>query len=354
MRRVDTPAGFPASCGMQQGRPARLVFFGSDEIALPALEAIRTRLADRVEIVAVFSQPDRPTGRGQKVQPNAVAAWALERDIPLYRPEKLDENTPAVLEGFGCDLALVMAYGHILKRALLATPPLGFYNLHGSLLPKFRGATPVEGAIVAGETVTGVSMQRVVPRLDAGDVVDAERFPLTDAATTTSVRELLARASVPLVLRALPALLEGTATFTHQDEAEVSHTRKIFRDDAAMDFTATARELAARTRALNPWPGVTFPLGEQVIKVGRAEPAPEVARPAGAANGEVLGADKRGLLVAAGDGVLRLTELQRPGGKMLPAPAFLAGCAIAPGVLLESRPMAPLVARAPFTPRPKG
>ncbi len=338
---------------MKLHRPARLVFFGSDEIALPALEAIRTGLSDRIEIVAVFSQPDRPTGRGQKVQPNAISAWALDRDIPLYRPEKLDENTPALLSGFGCDVALVMAYGHILKRALLDTPPLGFFNLHGSLLPKFRGATPVEGSIVAGEAVTGVSMQRVVAKLDAGDVVDSECFSLSDADTTTSVRERLAQASVPLVLRALPAILDGTATFSPQDDALVSHTRKIFRDDAALDFAAPARELAARTRALNPWPGVTFPLGEQAVKVGRAEVALELERPSQAAPGAVLGADKRGLLVAVGDGVLRLTELQRPGGKMLPAPAFLAGCAIPQGTVLESRPMAPLVAREAFRPRPK-
>jgi methionyl-tRNA formyltransferase len=333
---------------MSLGRPARLVFFGSDEIALPALEAIRTGLAGSMEIVAVFSQPDRPTGRGQKVQPNAISAWAQERGILLFRPEKLDEHTPAILQGLCCDIALVMAYGHILKRALLDTPPLGFYNLHGSLLPKFRGATPVEGAIVAGESVTGVSLQRVVAKLDAGDVVDAESFTLTREDTTASVRDRLAQLSVPLALRALPAIISGRATFTSQDEALVSHTRKIHREDAVFDFSATAFELETRTRALNPWPGVTVPFGEIVLKVGRAESAPETIRPADAAPGTVLGADKRGLLVATGEGVLRLTELQRPGGKMLPAPAFLAGCPIPVGTVFESRPMAPLVGREAF------
>lgn len=342
--------------------PVRLVFFGSDEIALPALEAIRTGLAGRVEIVAVFTRPDRPAGRGQKVQPNAVAAWAAARGFPLYQPEKLDENTPAVLTGLGCDLALVMAYGQILKRALLDTPPLGFYNLHGSLLPKFRGATPVEGAIVAGESVTGVSLQRVVVKLDAGDLVDAESFPLSPDDTTTGVRARLAELSVPLILRALPAIIDGRATFAPQDEAAVSHTRKIHREDAAVDFSAPARELAARVAALNPWPGVTIPFGDIVLKVGRAEVAEanEVAEASrlrfennGGATppplpGTVLGADKRGVLVAACGGVVRLLKLQRPGGKMIPAPAFLAGCPIPAGTVFESRPMAPLVGREAF------
>ncbi len=333
---------------MSLERPVRLVFFGSDEIALPALEAIRTELAGRVDIVAVFSQPDRPAGRGQRVQPNAVSAWAAERDIPLYRPDKLDENTPAILRGLRCHIALVMAYGHILKRSLLDAPPLGFYNLHGSLLPKFRGATPVEGALVAGESVTGVSLQRVVSKLDAGDVVDAESFPLAGDDTTTSVRARLAEASVPLALRALAAIIEGRATFSPQDESLVSHTRKTHREDAAFDFAAPAWELVARVRALSPWPGVTFPYGEQILKIGRAEIAPEVALPAGVVPGEVLGVDKLGLLVAAGGGVLRLVELQRPGGKMLPATAFLAGCPVPAGTVLESRPMAALVGRDAF------
>ena len=244
-----------------------------------------------------------------------------------------------------------MAYGHILKRALLETPALGFYNLHGSLLPKFRGATPVEGAIVAGESVTGVSLQRVVARLDAGDVVDAESFPLTRDDTTGAVRGRIAAASVPLVLRALPAIIEGRATFAPQDESLVSHTRKIHRDDSAFDFAAPAGELAARTRALNPWPGVTFPFAEQIFKIGLAESAPEIGPAEGAVPGTVLGTDRRGLLVVTGDGVLRLLELQRPGGKMLPAPAFLAGCPIPAGTVLESGPMAPLVGRESFAVR---
>lgn len=328
---------------MTSGRPARLVFFGSDEIALPALEAIRKELAGTVEIVAVFSQPDRPSGRGKTVKPNAISAWATERGITLYRPEKLGEDTPAILTGLGCDIALVMAYGHILKRALLDTPPAGFFNLHGSLLPKFRGATPVEGAIVAGESVTGISLQRVVAKLDAGDVVDSESFPLTHVATTESVRAQLALASVSVVLRSLPAILEGRATFRPQDESLVSHTRKIRREDSDIDFSASAADLAARVRALNPWPGVTVALGDLTLKIGLAEPAPEAIVPPAASPGTVLGPDKRGLLVATGAGALRLLELQRPGGKMLPVPAFLAGYPIETGTLLPSRPMAPLV-----------
>ena len=330
---------------MISGRPARLVFFGSDEIALPALDAIRAGLNATVEITAVFSQPDRPSGRGKVVRPNAVSAWALERGIPLHRPEKLDEHTPALLRELGCDIALVMAYGHILKRALLDTPEYGFFNLHGSLLPRFRGATPIEGALVAGDPVTGVSLQRVVPKLDAGDVVDSASFPLTPTDTTESVRQRIAEASVAVVRRALPAILAGRATFAPQDDALVSHTRKISRDDAALDFHTSARELAARVRALHPWPGVTVDLDGATIKIGRADVADiDVS----AAPGTVTGRDRDALQVATGDGVLRLLELQRPGGKMLPAAAFLAGHPVPVGTVLASRPMTPLVGRDPF------
>lgn len=331
-------------------RPARLAFFGSDDIALPALEAIRRDLP-QVKLVAVFSQPDRPAGRGQKVQPNAISAWAETNDIPLFRPEKPDESTVAAIREQGCDLVLVMAYGHILKKALLDTPPLGFFNLHGSLLPRYRGATPIEGAIVGGDTVTGVSLQRVVPRLDAGDVVDAETFPLTDTDTTTAVRERLALASAALVRRALPRILDGTAAYAPQAESAACFTRKIRREDASLDFHAPARELAARIRALHPWPGVTVPFGDAVLKIGSADTPHGDGRTG--APGEVIAADKHGVIVATGDGLLRLRELQRPGGKMLPAQAFLAGCPIAPGTRFPSLAMAPLIGDTPFKMAPK-
>lgn len=324
----------------------RLVFFGSDEIALPCLERILAAHSALFSLAAVFSQPDRPSGRGQKLAPNAIVAWARRRELPVFQPEQLDESTPATLRELGCDAVLVMAYGRLFKRPLLDAPPLGFFNLHASLLPLLRGASPIEGAIVGRLPATGVSLQRVVPRLDAGPVVDSEPVPLSPEETRASLREKIAAACPPLIDRALPRIAAADAPGAPQDETAATFTRKITREDSAADFRAPAREIAARVRALSPWPGVTFPWFGLLLKIGAAtaEPFPQdtPAVPAGT----LLSADATGLRVATGDGVLRVLELQRPTGKMLPAAAFLAGFPMQTGAVIESRPMPPLTRRA--------
>ena len=318
---------------------ARLIFFGSDEIALPGLERLLAAHAATAELVAVWSQPDRPSGRGKKVQPNAVVQWAKEKGVAVFQPERLGEAEQKLLEEARPDLALVMAYGHILRKDFLAVPRLGFFNLHASLLPQLRGATPIEGALVSRLGKTGVSLQRVVPRLDAGPIVDAEEIVLSAKETRGSLREKVAAAGAPLLERIWPRLLAGEPGVP-QDEARVSFTRKITRDDAAVDFAASAAEIAARVRALTPWPGVTFPWQEQLLKMGAAELAEEKTD---ATPGTILAAGRDGVRIATGDGVLVVTQLQRPGGNMLAAAAFLAGFPLPEGAVLESRPMAPLV-----------
>jgi methionyl-tRNA formyltransferase len=324
----------------------RLVFFGSDEIALPVLEFIAAARPAETEVVAVVSQPDRPSGRGQKLQPNAIVLWARERGIPVFQPEKPGPETTETLRNLACDTALVMAYGHILKRDLLAVPPLGFFNIHASLLPRLRGATPIEGAIAAGLGETGVSLQRVVPRLDAGPVVDSEIIPLAPDETRYSLREKVAAAGVPLIARALPRIAAGDAAGTPQDEAQVTFTRKITREDSGVDFSAPAQQIAARVRALHPWPGVTVLSGDLMLKIGAAEcvPAPE-GLPVATVPGTILSATPAGVDIFTGEGVLRVLQLQRPGGKMLPIAAFLAGFPLHSGTVLESRLM-PLLVRS--------
>jgi methionyl-tRNA formyltransferase len=326
----------------------RLVFFGSDEIALPCLEHIVASRPSGIELVALYSQPDRPTGRGQKLQPNAVVRWAQERGLPVFQPPLLDETAPVALRELGCELALVMAYGQILKRDLLDVPPLGFFNLHASLLPPLRGAAPIEGAIVGGLATSGVSLQRVVPRLDAGPVVDAESVPLDAGETRWSLREKIAAASVPLIARALPRIVAGAAAGVPQDESAVTFTRKITREDSAVDFRAPAREIAARVRALSPWPGVVVPHGDLLLKIGAAtaEPFNGTDGTDGATApiaGTLLSADGTGVRIATGDGVLNISELQRPTAKMLPVAAFLAGFPLPDGTVFASKPMPPLV-----------
>ena len=324
----------------------RLVFFGSDEIALPALERIVSAFGGVIEVTAVFSQPDRPSGRGQNLHSNAVVTWARARGMAVFQPEKLDATTPALLrDELHCDLGLVMAYGHILKSELLAVPPLGFYNFHASLLPKFRGASPIEGAIACGETQSGVCLQRIVPRLDAGPLAGVESVPLSPDETRACLRARLARACVPLIDRVLPLILSGSVHCVPQDETAVTCTRKITREDSAVDFHATAWEIAARVRALVPWPGVSFPFAGMALKIGAAQ-VESVKDTRAYLPGSILSADEAGLCIATGGGLLRVLLLQRPAGKMLPAGAFLRGFPMSVGSVLESLPMRPLVRSA--------
>ncbi|MDR2863000.1 MAG: methionyl-tRNA formyltransferase [Puniceicoccales bacterium] len=321
----------------------RLVFFGSDEIALPCLESIAAEHGGDVALAAIYSQPDRPSGRGQKLQPNAIAAWGHARGLPVFQPERLDGSEPDALRTLGCDLAIVMAYGHILKRRLLETPVLGFFNLHASLLPLLRGASPIESAIAAGVGTSGVSLQRMVSRLDAGPVVDAEPVPLAGDETRLSLRAKIAEASVPLMRRTLPRLLAGDSAGVPQDDSAATFTRKITREDAAVDFRATAAEIAARVRALSPWPGVTVPWHDGlVLKIGEAVSEPALGTD-GAPPGKILAADGHGVCIATGGGVLRVLQMQRPTGKMLPCGAFLAGFPMPAGTVLESRVMPAMV-----------
>jgi methionyl-tRNA formyltransferase len=321
--------------------PLRLVFLGSDPIALPLLNWLAGEGSAIAQVVAVFTQPDRAVGRGQKIQPNAIKSWALARGLPVLQPEKLTAEVREQLANFAADVALVMAYGHILRDEFIATPRLGTLNLHTSLLPKYRGASPIQTAIANGEHETGVTLMRIVRQLDAGPVADVERVPVGQLDTALDIEARLAAACVPLLARALPRLAAGTLTFSAQDGQAATYCRKLEKEDGALDFAAPAATLAARINGLFPWPACSVEIGGQPIKLGLADIESDLA-PALAA-GQVIGADADGLLVATGRGSLRLRRLQRPGGKMLPAAEFLRGFPIAPGTLLASRPMPPLL-----------
>lgn len=327
--------------------PLRLVFLGSDAIALPLLDWLGTAGAGVAQMVAVWTQPDRPVGRGQKVTANAIKSWALARGLPVFQPEKLTEEVRGQLASFGADLGLVMAYGHILRDDFIGTPRLGMLNLHTSLLSQFRGASPIQTAIASGARETGVTLMRIVRRLDAGPIADVERVAVGPLDTAVEVEAKLAAACVPLVARALPRLAEGRLELTPQDDAAATYCRKLEKDDGVLDFAADATVVAARVNGLFPWPSCSVEIGGQPVKIGLADVAAPgaVGVPAGARPGEVLGVDADGLLVATGGGVVRLRKLQRPGGRMLPAADFLRGFAVANGTHLPSRPMPVLETR---------
>jgi len=324
----------------------RIVFLGSDAIALPALDWLAGQGSATAEIVAVATQPDRPAGRGQSVQGNAIKRWAAARGLPVHQPEKLGEADAAWLAALQPDLALVMAYGHILREAFIATPRRGTLNLHASLLPALRGASPIQTAVAGGARATGVSLMRIVRRLDAGPVADGEGVTVGPLDTAADVEARVAAACVPLLARSLPKLARGELAFVEQDETRATYCRRLVKEDGDLDFAAPAATLAARINGLYPWPACRAELRGQTVTLGLAD-ADGAAAPVGAP-GTVLGADPEGLLVATGAGTLRLRKLQRPGGRMLPAAEFLRGFPVAAGGTIPSRAMSFLVGPKPF------
>jgi methionyl-tRNA formyltransferase len=324
--------------------PLRLVFMGSDPIALPLLEWLAGEGGALAEIVAVYTQPDRPAGRGQKVDAGPINRWAAARQLPVRQPERLTPDERVWLAAQQADVALVMAYGQILKDDFIATPRLGTLNLHASILPRYRGASPIQTAIACGDAETGVTLMRVVRKLDSGPVAEVERVPVVPLDTAVEVERTLAAACVPLLARTLPRLRSGTLGFSAQNDQAATYCRRLVKEDGRLDFAAPAAALAARINGLFPWPGCMVEINGVAVKLGQAD---ALARPAGVP-GTVTGADAAGLLVATGEGTLRIRRLQRPGGKLLPAPEFLRGFPVPGGTILPSKAMTPLAASVPF------
>jgi methionyl-tRNA formyltransferase len=266
------------------------------------------------------------------VQANPVAAYAREQGLTLAQPEKPGRELGDWLRALGVDLALVMAYGHFLPKSVREAPRQGMLNFHASLLPAYRGASPVETALASGEVETGVCLMQVVREMDAGAVAGQERVRIDPTDTGPSLREKIAQAVVPLLERRLPGALSGELQFTAQDESRASFCRKIGKRDAAIDFSLSAALIDARRRAFTPWPGAVFLYRETAVRLGHCEVSDA---PAGAAPGLVLEAGEA-LAVATGEGILRVLEMQRPGGRMLPAGDFLRGFPINVGDRLPS------------------
>ncbi len=313
---------------------------GSDPIALPGLESVVAGKCGEIELVAVYTQPDRPRGRGKKVVPNEIKTWALDLGLPVFQPEKMGKAERLEIEAMAVDSILVMAYGHILSQKMIDTPRLGIWNLHTSLLPKYRGASPIQCAVASGDAETGVSLMKLVREMDAGPVLDVERVRIGEEDTAHDVEERLAAGCAPLLERALPLVHAGVAKVVEQDASQVSFVRKLGKEDGELDFRAPARVVARRINGLFPWPATRACLGEVSIKVGQA-----VADEADCseAPGTVIGVEAGGLRVACGEGSVLLKRLQRPGGKMLAAADFARGFELPDDAVFESREMSELV-----------
>ena len=303
----------------------RLVFMGTPDFAVPTLRA----LCDAGhEIAMVYTQPPRPAGRGQKPRPSPVQAFAESRGLPVRTPASLkSEEDREAFAALGADAAVVVAYGLILPEPVLAAPRLGCLNLHASLLPRWRGAAPLQRAIMSGDSETGVAVMQMEAGLDTGPVLASRRVPIDDTTAATSLHDRLAEIGAPLMVETLESLAAGTAVATPQPEDGVTYAAKIDKAEARIDWQRSAAELDRQIRALNPFPGAWFEIDGRRIKVHAA-----TVIEAGGKPGEVL--DDR-LTVACGKGALRLTRLQRQGKGAVDADAFLRGFAVSQGTVVR-------------------
>jgi methionyl-tRNA formyltransferase len=288
----------------------RIVFAGTPEFAAEHLKAL---LDTPHQIVAVYTQPDRPAGRGQKLMPSPVKQLALQHGLPVLQPPTLrDPAAQEELRALAPDLMVVVAYGLILPQVVLDIPRLGCINSHASLLPRWRGAAPIQRAVQAGDAESGVTVMQMEAGLDTGPMLLKVTTPITAADTGGSLHDRLAQLGPQAVVQAIAGLAAGTLQGEVQDDALATYAHKLNKDEARIDWSRPADELERLVRAFNPWPICHSTLDGQPLKVLAAEPAEGRGQP-----GQILDASKDGLTVACGEGALRLTRLQLPGGKPL-------------------------------------
>lgn len=312
--------------------PSTIVMLGTGDFALPSFVAL---LDAGFSMLTLVTQPDRPQGRRQELIPSAIKVEAQRRGIPVYQPERVnDAEGVEHIRSLAPDFLITAAYGQILSAELLGVPKVGALNLHGSVLPSYRGAAPVARAIQAGDRETGVTVIRMTPRVDAGGMIAVARTPIDPDETAGELEDRLAKLGAPLLVETIRSVAEGRAETLSQDPALVTKAPKLRKEDGVIDWTASARRVHDLVRALQPWPmasttwtalpwtpkgPIRLIIHKTTVVDGRGEP------------GAVLAATKEGIDVAAGDGVVRLLVVQTPGKKPMPAVEFLRGHAVQPG-----------------------
>ena len=305
----------------------RIVFFGTPEFAVPTVEALQQ---SRHAVVGVITQPDRARGRGLKSQPGPVKQVADRFGVSVLQPARLrDESFLESLRGLRADLGVVAAYGKILTDEVLQIPNLGLINVHASLLPKYRGAAPIQRAVMAGDSETGVTIMRIVKALDAGPMMSKVRRPIGEHETSVDVERDIARLGADALVRVVDALAENGAEEVSQDESQATYAPKIEKSDGMVDWSRSAREIHNQIRGLHPWPHAFSDLeGERTILLKSAVEDETVQA---AVPGAILETRGDGLLVGTGRGVLRLLTVQREGRRPVSAREFVGGRRLQPG-----------------------
>ena len=303
----------------------KIIFAGTPHFAAAALE---TLLARQFDVVAVLTQPDRPAGRGMQLAPSPVKQLALQHGLPVLQPSSLkDADIQNKLAAYAADVMVVAAYGLILPQAVLQLPRHGCLNIHASLLPRWRGAAPIQRAILAGDAETGITVMQMDAGLDTGDMLLKKSCPITARDNANTLHDKLAALGAEAIIEALGLLAQNKLLPTPQDATLATYAAKLSKAEAQIDWTANAAHIANAVRAYNPFPVATSTLNATPVKIWQASVR---ADPGGIA-GTVLEIEKDGIIVACGQGALCLEVLQRPGAKALPAAQFLQGFAVHPG-----------------------
>lgn len=324
----------------------KIVFMGTPDFARSALEEI---IKAGHEVVLAVTQPDKPKGRSGELQMSDVKACALEHNIPVFQPEriKLPENV-AELKKYEADIYVVAAFGQILSQEILDIPRFGCVNIHASLLPKYRGAAPIQQAIIDGEKETGVTIMQMAAGMDTGDILLQRAIPISDEETGGGLFDKLSALGGELIVEALPLIEAGKLTPVPQDEALATKCGKLTKDMGLIDFSKSAVAIANLVRGLNPWPSAYTHLGGRVLKIWKAEalfdeqfktltgqPGAKRLTKGDARNGSVVLTTKTELVIKTGEGFLSVTELQLEGKKRMPSSDFLLGYKIEEGTVLR-------------------
>ncbi len=296
----------------------RVVFMGTPDIAATCLKQI---LADGFQVVGVYTQPDRPKGRGMKLQFPPVKELALAHGIPVFQPENFrEEETVEQLRALQPDVVAVVAYGRILPQRVLDLVPGGFINIHASVLPQYRGSAPYQWAVLDGLEETGVSAQRMIHKMDAGPVVGVSKTPIGENETAGELLDRLAELGAVLLSNTLTAYEQGTLTEQEQDESQVSIAPMLDKSMCPIDWSKTARQIHNQVRGLHPWPVATMELQGQKFKVHATRVVEGAGEP-----GKILGLTRTGLVIACGEGAVEIISLQAEGGKRMAAPDYFRG-----------------------------
>ena len=310
-------------------QPLRIIFAGTPDFAARHLQAL---IQSEHQIVGVYSQPDRPAGRGKKLKASEVKALALEHNLPVFQPQSLKNDDALVeLKNLNADIMIVVAYGLILPKAILEAPRLGCLNVHGSILPRWRGAAPIQRAIWAGDEQTGVTIMQMDEGLDTGDMLHISRCAINADETSASLYTKLAELGPDALIETVNKLAKGELKAEPQNDELANYAKKLSKDEANIDWSMDAAQIERNIRSFNPWPVCFTQMGEQTVKIYQAQ----VVEQTGSA-GQVLSSDKTGVVVACGKHAICITQLQPQGKKPMAISDFLNGRSdwVTPGTVL--------------------